>query len=188
MITANIKRNVPITTKLEVRKGAGPMTFAAGQKPPRKRAKAMNWPPELEGLKAPGLRFQTADGAEVKPVDSEGTPLRASHQNGEVVYAKSETQTDADGKVTTLWHMVPADEVEYMDAEGAHWTADGVQELADYDYLQITGTSEELTKLYSAIQRFSKATGKGVIVRHESETTDERGNTLTQTKNVIRIR
>ena len=180
MISATIKRNTPIKTTLDVQKPKERMTFAAGVKPPRKRATSTQWPKEFEDIKAPTHRFVNSDGKDVRAVDNEGAELRA--RDGEFF----RSLTAEDGSQTL--EKVDESEVQFVDLEGNLWTLQGVQEVADYDYLQISGTAEELQKLYNAVQRFSKATGKGLIVRHESEETGQDGKAFRMTKNIIRIR
>lgn len=183
-MSATISRNVAIQTRPTVAKPNKPLTFEAGVKPPRKRATAMNWPPELEGLKAPGYRFTNADGAEVRPIEAstgEVLSFRMDESGNPAFYRRIQQE---DG----TYKSEPASDVLFQADDGSQWTPEHVKELVDYDYLQMTGTADVLNKLYNAVQRFGKATGKGLIVRHESQTEDERGNILTMTKNIIRIR
>lgn len=180
MITANIKRNVPLVTKLDVQKPKERMTFAAGQKPPRQRRNAMAWPKEFEDIKAPTHRFVNSDGKDVRAVDTDGNELKA--RDGEFFRSVD------NGEGGFNLEKVFEENVQFLDESGELWTLQGVQEVADYDYIQVSGTTEELQKVYNAVQRFSKSTGKGLVVRHASEETDEKGNTFRQTKNIIRIR
>lgn len=178
-ITATIKRNVPIQTRLDIKKPEGKMTFAAGVKPPRQRKSSTAWPSEFEGIKAPVQRFVNADGVDVQAIDSNGDALTS--RDGE--FFQNVFQEDGSKKL----EKVDESEVQFADKDGNLWTLQGVQEVADYDYLQVSGTAEELQKVYNAVQRFSKATGKGLIVRHEKEETDPKGVVM-MTKNIIRIR
>lgn len=181
MISATIKRNTPIVTKLDVQKPKERMSFPAGVKPPRQRKSATAWPKDFEDIKAPVTRFVNSDGKDVRPVNTDGTELAA--RDGQFFLKVTDAETG-----TVSMQAVEEDEVQFLDEGGELWTLQGVQEVADYDYIQVSGTAEELQKVYNAVQRFSKATGKGLIVRHASEETDQSGNTLRMTKNIIRIR
>lgn len=181
-ITATITKNTPIVTRPQVARASKPLTMAAGVKPPRKRASAQNWPQELEGLKAPSYRFQNADNKDVLPIEADtGEKLSwAMREDGEMHFYKR--VANPDGTFTTE----EVSDVLYVAEDGSQWTE--VNSLVDYDYITMEGTAEVLNKQYNAVQRFAKATGKGVIVRHDSETQDEKGNTLTMKKLFIRIR
>jgi hypothetical protein len=180
MISATIKRNVAIQTKLDVQKPKERMTFAAGVKPPRQRKTSTAWPKEFEDIKAPVQRFVNADGNTVRPVSADGTELKS--RDG--TFFLPVPQEDG----STTLEAVGDEDVQFLDEAGEVWTLQGVQEVADYDYLEVSGTAEELQKVYNAVQRFSKSTGKGLIVRHAKEETDAAGNTFRMTKNIIRIR
>jgi hypothetical protein len=83
---------------------------------------------------------------------------------------------------------VDSADVLFESEDGAQWTPEHVNPLVDYDHVSMEGTPEVLNKMYNAASRFAKATGKGIIVRQDSQTEDERGNILTQKKLFIRIR
>ncbi len=186
LITASIMKSTPIQTRPVIQKASKPLTFAAGVKPPRKRASAMNWPPEFEALKAPSYHFANADGAAVTPILAETgeTVSFRVDESGEAQFNRRLLQDDGTYKT----EQVDQDDVLFQSEDGSQWTPEHVKPLVDYDHCTMEGTPEVLNKMYNAASRFSKATGKGLIVRQESQNEDERGNILTQKKLFIRIR
>lgn len=182
--SASIKASTPIQTHLDMQRPTGRVMFPAGAKPPRKRATSMQWPQEFNEIKAPVLEFKNADGVNVEPIDAnDGEKLIPRQgERGEIQFGRRVENEDG------TFRLEMVSDVLFQAEDGSQWTEEHVQPFSAYDYLVYTGTPEDLQKLYNAVGRFSKATGKGLIVRQESETTDAAGNTLTQTKHVYRIR
>lgn len=97
------------------------------------------------------------------------------------------TQTvDEEGKHLS-WDAVDDDEVLFTAGEDLY-TAEGVEMGEVMDNFPVEGNPEELNKLYQAMQKFNKATGKTLRMLLDHNVYDDKGiNILKQVKVIWRV-
>lgn len=127
-------------------------------KVPRKRATSEQWPSWFETLDAPTVLYFYVE---------EGKEPLQVHYNEE---AELFEHIAEDGTVL------------------AQYTGDNVQEMANPDVREVTGSMESLQQLRNAITRFNNKTGKRLATRFVKAKRDSSGRTIEQTEAVYRLR
>lgn len=141
----------------------------------------------FQALKAPRAIFTVKGGdarAEAVLASDHAVKLQArGGLDGDITfYAPVQTE---DGK--TEWERVSDDEVLFLAGEDLY-TGDGVEAAEEMDRIPVEGTPDELNKLYTAIQKFNKATGKNLRMLLDRNVYDDNGvNIMKQVKVIWRV-
>jgi hypothetical protein len=133
----------------------------------------------FQALKAPQIAFRVLDGgAEVTPVDEHGEPCKAHYSQGEVIF----TNVRGEKLDEVLFKTEGTDD----NPEGDTYTAEGIEPMEVLDKVPVEGDPQTLNKLYQAMQKFNKATGKQLRMLLDRNQLDDKGNIISQVKVIWR--
>lgn len=159
--------------------GAGAVAVPMGQAPKRSRGGSVDplaaIPKDMltafNALKNPKLGFRHVQTEEILgPVDSEGEEVTAKVANGELVFtAKDGTELE---------------DVLFINEAGEQYTSNFVEPVEILDRIPVEGSPATINKVYNAMQKFNKATGKELRLLFERNVMDDSG---TQIVSMVKI-
>lgn len=170
-------------TRHVVYQGAIPKRSRGGTNPLASMPKALV--DALQSLKAPQVVFNvTGTDIEAKPYYTPDPTMALSSriQDGELTFWTKNENGE--------WERAGDDDVLFKTEEGEEYTGGGVTMGWQVDRLAepVSGSPEELNKLYNAIGKFNKATGKQVRMILDHNVLSDDGITIVkQVKNIERL-